>query len=98
VRHLIAPTIPIWTLLTRKQFAVGAAAVALDTSEKFIRFAGMLAPRGEYELAHVLALAPAIAATSEQHKLALMARGQTQTDRKVGFSERGFPIPVAVGL
>src|SRR5262245_7422114 len=71
----LAPARPTFTIGPRKEVEVWTAAVLLAAGKKRIRLARMLAPWSEDQFTDVLALTPAIAATSEQHQFGLGARG-----------------------
>src|SRR5262245_49914696 len=91
----VTPSVPPWSPLTRKHIEVRTLAVLLHTPIELIRLAAVFTPRGEDQLANISALAPTIAATSEQHDFGLVSYGKPETDMKIGFCERCVSVPRA---
>jgi|SRR6516165_3599406 len=96
--HLIAVRIPPWSPLARKNVEVRPAAIRLDATVELVRLAAVFTSRSEDQLADIFALAPAIAAASEQHEFGLRSRREAQADVKVALHERRDPVPSALGL
>src|SRR5215471_9101074 len=96
--HFIAETIPARTSLAGEQFKIRAVAIALDTAKEFIRLARVLAARGEDQFAHILCLAPAIAAAGKQHLLGLVPYRVAGNHVEVVKRKRALAVPRGLGL
>src|SRR6516164_270154 len=94
----VAVGMPAGPPLAREQVDIRTVAIRFDAAIKFVGLAGMLAPRSKDQFAHVLAVAPAIAAAGEQNDFGLSTCGQTQTDGKIRLRQWVSGFPRAPGL